>query len=85
MGREPHLALRVDDETKSRWQAAARDAGYTLPEFICAAVEERLSSDAAPKRKTKRAAAGAAPVVAARTGMCPHRVPATSFCGRCGS
>lgn len=42
MAASPNRNLRVDDETYARWQAAAADAGYSLSEFIRAAVDDHL-------------------------------------------
>jgi predicted DNA-binding protein len=42
--RSPLFNLRLDEETKARWQARATDAGYTLSEFIRVCVEAQISA-----------------------------------------
>lgn len=93
--------IRVDDETKARWEAAARDAGYSLAEYIREAVNERAATDAGPvkpkakARRTKQIGFGLPPKTqtgaatktrsTARTAMCEHRRPPETFCPKCGS
>lgn len=91
----PPIQIRLDEETQARWKAAATDAGYSLAEYVREAVEERVSMDSPAKKtgKTKKTPPKeklATGIVAekgsskhARTGLCPHRVPATAFCSRC--
>lgn len=91
MARTPVLNLRVDEATKARWEAAARDAGYLLSEYVRAAVEDRVAADGAPpvrKRPAKKTAGrsqeSGSPVPArSRTAMCEHRRPPTAYCARC--
>lgn len=43
------IQVRLDAETRARWQAAADDAGYeNLPEFIRAHVENGIASPTGP-------------------------------------
>lgn len=90
MARTPLLNIRVDDETKQRWDAAARDAGYSLAEFVREAVDARIAADA-PKPKAKKGnrqpgQIGLDPTLRAagmgRTTICEHRIPPTAFCTR---
>lgn len=90
MARTPHLALRVDDATKARWETAARDAGYSLADYVREAVNARVEADTAPvaPRKPKRAAKGAEPAEPARStrvSMCEHRRPPETYCPKCDS
>lgn len=87
MARTPLLNLRVDDDRRAVWESAARDAGYTLAEYVREAVDERVAADAGSGRG-KRPAKGKTrekPAETVRTGMCEHRVPAAAYCGRCDS
>lgn len=43
MARQPHLAIRIDDDTKARWSTAARDAGQTLAAFIRDTVDAAIT------------------------------------------
>lgn len=90
MARTPHLALRVDDETKARWEDAATDAGFSLAEYVRDAVDDRVAAEKAPakprsKRKTEPRSEPMKTGAPAKTrsGMCPHRIAATSFCKTC--
>lgn len=44
--RTPLLSIRVDAETKARWEAAAARDGLALSEFVRRAVERALLADA---------------------------------------
>lgn len=95
MARTPLLNLRVDDETKARWEVAAREAGYSLAEYVREAVEERVSVDASAKKPSRsRKTAPKEKLLTgrvvekgssshSRTGMCEHRIPATAHCVKC--
>lgn len=96
MARTPIFPIRLDDETKARWDAAARDAGYSLAEYIRVAVDDLIERETKPVAKSKKKAVtkttvrvGLDPELRAskgpRTGLCPHRIPPTAFCSRCGS
>lgn len=80
------LEIRVDDQTRDRWKAAADDAGYTLTEFVRAAVEDKVAQPKAtrPSRAKAKAGAAASKVRAStcRASMCEHRIPAGSYCPR---
>ncbi len=79
--------------SRAAWEAAARDCGYTLAEYVREAVDERVEADSGSRKPKKGKAVKTAMSVktdavktgTARTGMCEHRVPATSFCARCDS
>jgi len=52
MARTPLRNLRVDDETWDRWEAEARDRGYSLSEFIRECVETQMGdAETTPKKK----------------------------------
>lgn len=51
MARAPLFGIRLDTETRARWQAAADDAGYSLAEFIKAAVEAQIANVAVTTRR----------------------------------
>lgn len=76
----PILNLRVDDPTKERWQAAARDAGYSLSEWMKATLNDACSPDR-PKTRAQKKAEADAPKV--RTVRCPHRLLPDQFCREC--
>jgi hypothetical protein len=39
----PQTTIRIDDETKARWTAHAKDDGYTFSEFVKACVEDVIA------------------------------------------
>lgn len=87
------IEIRLDDATRDRWAAAARDAGQTLSAFIREAVDSFIEAPVVTKNVRKRG--GHQPVAAGpppaspppRPGSCPrerfHR-PGT-FCKSCGT
>lgn len=91
MARTPLLNIRVDDDTKARWEAAARDSGYSLAEYIREAVDARVEIDAPTKGKRKPAARSPKPTPpdaqsgksGSRSGMCVHRRRSDQYCSRC--
>jgi hypothetical protein len=90
----PILNLRVDDETKARWQAAADLAGYRLSEWIRSCCDARADARAAATAEPEKRggyqprASGPPPTVpppkpGGRASVCEHRIPAGSFCKAC--
>lgn len=81
-GNKP-VEVRVDDETRARWESAARDAGQSLSVFVRDAVEAVVSAPAVRVQAGKRKPSAAKVVDRA---VCPrerfHR-PGT-FCKECG-
>lgn len=81
------VEIRVDDETRDRWTAAARDAGYQLHEYVKAAVDAQIDAETRPpparRSRGKKGGSPAGETRAARTGLCEHRIPPTSHCSRC--
>lgn len=51
----PLLSLRVADETKARWKAAAAERGYSLSELVHASVESSLKDPRAADDVSRRA------------------------------
>lgn len=98
MPRKPLLTLRIDDETRAKWQAKADDLGYSLSELIRIAVDDLIDREA-PKAKPKKkpTVKELRGVIVAKTTrspfpnnprnersvMCEHRVPPSAFCSRC--
>lgn len=91
----PTYQLRINPEQRDRWEAAARDAGYGLAEWIKATCDDRIEADAAPVKKprgkAKVPAPGATPMRfdtgATKTGrdrttMCVHRLRPEQHCSR---
>lgn len=86
MARPQPIQIRVDDETRDRWTAAARDAGYQLHEYVRAAVDAQIDTETRPppaRRSRSKKAAATVEARAPRTGLCEHRIPPTSHCSRC--
>lgn len=81
------IEVRVDDVSRDRWTAAARDRGYSLSEFVRVAVDDLIERESAPPRgkKPRKTAAAPEPSPKGRTGMCEHRRPPETFCPKCGS
>lgn len=92
MARDPIFPLRVDAERRAVWDAAAAKAGVSTSEFARDAIDAAaaLVNEPAPARGRGKAqakaktAAAPAPPSSGRSQMCPHRVPPTSYCSRCG-
>lgn len=91
------LEIRLDDQTRARWTAAAQDAGYTLAGYVRDAVEARVEQDApAPKRRRPPRSPKPTPPGVEEHGVsplpprrgreravvCEHRVPPTAYCSR---
>lgn len=54
MARKPVLPIRLDDEAKARWKAAADGQGQSLADWVRAAAEEKIARDTGappPERK----------------------------------
>lgn len=77
------VTLRVDAETREKWEAEAKARGYSLSEFVRSCVDAEMAPSvvAAPAKKAARGRVKDESKPA--SGMCEHRVALTSYCARC--
>ena len=52
----PPVEVRVDETMRARWQAEARDRGYSLSEFVRECVEAQMSDTPEPSEKKRKKA-----------------------------
>jgi hypothetical protein len=75
MARSELVQLRVDGDTKARWQAAAEDAGYRLSEWIRETCDTAALGERADHGRKARSRSAAAKGMTSRRGGAPPKGP----------